>query len=148
MVASKVHHIVLVMTMTRKYKIGLTNQSGSREMYIETDDLAELGSIRWVREYLQPSVASQDAQDTLVMSSLQEQNASLRLQVSQLRQQIQSMAPQQPQQPRQQAPVQPVQPRRIPTSFLELDPNNMTADVWSTLGEEQRVQWMKQWNIQ
>ena len=45
-------------------------------------------------------------------------------------------------------PQQPQQPqRRLPTSYLELTPDNITPDIWNTLNAEQQAQWLKKYNL-
>lgn len=65
----------------------------------------------------------------------------LQKQMQQSQQQQQSPSPMPP-------PPRPAQqPRRLPASFLELDPNNMTEAIWNSLTAEQQQQWLAYYKI-
>ena len=149
------------------YTVGFSVSSdGKKEVFIETDDLQSLSDADWFREFLDLRVTKQSAADTmrqtelmLQLQNMQQENLALRQMVMEQRQQ--ARPPASAVAPSQQAsarpadelikniaqPPTPPQPRRLPTSYLELTPEQMTPDIYNSLNSEQQAQWLKKYNL-
>jgi len=156
------------MNMDRKYTIGLSVSSEGNHVTIDTDALQELLQSDWFRQFLklQPDRSLVDNQFQEAVNEI----ARLQQQMSQMRQQ-QMQQPVQPVQPIQQpqrvqmqpqmqqarpadelikniTAVPPMQaPRRLPQSFMELNPDTMTEPIWNSLNPEQQQQWLTYYKV-
>ena len=152
------------MNMDRKYTIGLSVSSEGNHVTIDTDALQELLQSDWFRQFLklQPDRSLVDNQFQEAVNEI----ARLQQQMSQMRQQ-QMQQPVQPVQPIQQPQRVQMQqarpadeliknitavpamasPRRLPQSFMELNPDTMTESIWNSLTPEQQQQWLTYYKV-
>lgn len=161
------------MTNTRKFAAEFrVGANGSREMVVDTDDASALMELALDFLGVQPSGPmiriNEQPRPSAELNRAQQEIASLQQMVMDLRQQMQTqqyvqlqqMAPpqmpaqqpmqQQPMQPQmQQPPVQqqPQSSRRLPSSFLDIDPNNMDAKTWAALTKEQQSEWLRHYGL-
>jgi DNA-binding protein H-NS len=156
------------MNMDRKYTIGLSVSSEGNRVTIDTDALQELLQSDWFRQFLklQPDRTMADNQFQEAVNEI----ARLQQQMSQMRQQqmqpVQVQPIQQPQRVQMQPQMQQQQarpadelikniatapamapPRRLPQSFMELNPDTMTESIWNSLNPEQQQQWLTYYKV-
>jgi 23S rRNA G2069 N7-methylase RlmK/C1962 C5-methylase RlmI len=130
--------------MAKKHAIVL--QSGDKEMRIETDDLQDLSTISWFKDFLsikesQDAIESRDMEINALRTRLREAREELSkikaIMVDQRSQQpVTQQAP--PQQQMKPAPVPSPRPSR---SFLDVAPDQMTREIWESFNADQQRQW-------
>jgi len=131
-------------TYDKRHVLIFRTQSG--EMIVGTNNLTEVSDQDWFREFLAVGRA-------------------LRRDTHETRYEERPQAPPVPRPVNQQSPVQeqpPMRPQTVsqqmgqfqaqrppmPSSFLEITPQDMTMPVWESLNAQQQAQWMQRYNIQ
>jgi hypothetical protein len=113
------------------------------EFVIATDNINEIADQGWFREFLQlhgpPRMegprSPQPAQQMRPANGYPQQAP----QMSQMQQQVQYDMMQ----------SRPSVARQVPAStFLEIQPDKMSRDVWESMTPEQQQQWMSRWGLQ
>jgi len=129
-------------TYDKRHVLIFRTQSG--EMIVGTNDLIDVSNQDWFREFLAigraPRRDMRDPQETFYQERPQAPPM------------VAPRPVQQPQPPRQtvaQQMGQYQQPRpSMPSSFLDLTPQEMTMPMWESLNAQQQAQWMSRYNIQ
>jgi hypothetical protein len=109
------------------------------DLLLGTNNLTDVSEQEWFRLFLNV----QSVRDVRVQQPPQQQEQQ-RFSPPQ-QQQAPQPAPQMrmPPRPQQQAPA-----RQIPSSIMDVIPDNMTVDLWNEMTGEQQQQWLKKFNLQ
>jgi hypothetical protein len=168
----------------KKYRVGFANgPSGNKELYIETDDISELGNLPWVRDAisskqqveelmraeakiqqlehanaslnrLAAEAQNSSYQTQQQMQQMQAQMQQMQAQLQQMPQQSQAIPQSQVPQPQQVPPRQAMKPSPISAprkpltqNFMQINPNDMSKEMYDELTDAQKGDWLKQWGL-
>lgn len=120
-------------------------QGPRRQLIVSADSLDEFSTADWFRQFLDIGGSAVQAN---VRDKAAEENVVLNVEIDNLRRQIEALKKELRPAPAQQPLQAPQPPRTAPSSFMDMNPNQMTNDIWASLSPQQQAEYQNKWLAQ